>query len=83
MHRAMSRPFFAKEKISDFDCFDRHTESLVNVFAAHAEKKEAFDIQVGPKRGRNRRMKGFPVLLRLTAVDVPPRSASLTLSMYA
>ncbi|KAL8276562.1 hypothetical protein RQP46_011052 [Phenoliferia psychrophenolica] len=30
-HRSMTRPYFASEKTSDFDIFNRHTDHLINV----------------------------------------------------
>ncbi|KAM0746556.1 cytochrome P450 [Meredithblackwellia eburnea MCA 4105] len=30
-HRSMARPFFARERISDFDVFSRHTDHLIKV----------------------------------------------------
>lgn len=48
LHRALSRPFFAKEKISDFDCFERHASPFLKLLSDKATSQEAFDIQVRP-----------------------------------
>ncbi|KAJ7580631.1 cytochrome P450 [Mycena floridula] len=33
-HRSMTRPFFSKDRISDFDIFDRHAEDVINQMKA-------------------------------------------------
>lgn len=55
LHRAISRPFFAKEKISDYDCFNRHTKAFLDAVETKTSKKEAFDIQVRPSALRSLR----------------------------
>jgi len=44
-HRATARPFFSAERVTDFDCFERHTSNAMNILSKHAETGEAFDIQ--------------------------------------
>ncbi|KAG8736136.1 hypothetical protein FRC10_009658 [Ceratobasidium sp. 414] len=37
-HRAMTRPFFARERISDFDLYDRYTQKLLGRVTEHADR---------------------------------------------
>lgn len=45
-HRTMARPFFATERISDFDCFERHSSKALGIMSKHADRDEPFDVQV-------------------------------------
>ncbi|KAJ7321640.1 cytochrome P450 monooxygenase pc-3 [Mycena albidolilacea] len=44
-HRTMSRPFFNKERISDFDLFDRHTHDALSRIKQRLAEGYAVDIQ--------------------------------------
>ncbi|KAG8690868.1 hypothetical protein FRC09_011805 [Ceratobasidium sp. 395] len=44
-HRAMTRPFFARERISDFDLYERYTQKLLGRVMEHADRGVAIDIQ--------------------------------------
>ena len=41
----MARPWFAKDRISDLNIFDRHTNTTLTFMSSFAEKREAFDAQ--------------------------------------
>ena len=43
--RAIARPWFAKERISDFNIFDRHTSTALALISDFTAKGEAFDAQ--------------------------------------
>ncbi|QRV82919.1 cytochrome P450 family protein [Ceratobasidium sp. AG-Ba] len=44
-HRSMTRPFFARERISDFDLYERYTQKLLARITEHVEQGVAVDIQ--------------------------------------
>ncbi|KAJ3521221.1 hypothetical protein NMY22_g12406 [Coprinellus aureogranulatus] len=44
-HRAMTRPFFSKERISHFDIFDRHAMDALNQLSARLKEGHPVDIQ--------------------------------------
>ncbi|RDB15427.1 hypothetical protein Hypma_004172 [Hypsizygus marmoreus] len=44
-HRTMTRPFFSKERISDFELFDRHAEDAINQANARLAEGHAIDFQ--------------------------------------
>ncbi|KAJ7159063.1 cytochrome P450 monooxygenase CYP63 [Mycena crocata] len=43
--RAMARPFFAKERISDFEIFERTTATTLNLIASRSQDNLPIDIQ--------------------------------------
>lgn len=45
-HRAMTRPFFSKDRISHFDIFDRHAESALSLLKERLRQGYPVDIQV-------------------------------------
>ena len=45
IHRAMTRPFFARERVSDFDHFERYTFKTIGVIKTLEKAGEAFDAQ--------------------------------------
>ncbi|EJF62806.1 cytochrome P450 monooxygenase pc-3 [Dichomitus squalens LYAD-421 SS1] len=44
-HRSMSRPFFSRERISDFDLFDRHADVALGKIRERVQANIAFDFQ--------------------------------------
>ncbi|KAJ7935560.1 cytochrome P450 monooxygenase pc-1 [Mycena leptocephala] len=44
-HRAMSRPFFSRDRISHFDTFDRHAEDVVSLIRERMKSGHAIDFQ--------------------------------------
>lgn len=44
-HRTMARPFFARERISDFHLYDRYTQKVLTIFNNHESKNIACDAQ--------------------------------------
>ncbi|KAJ6545157.1 cytochrome P450 [Mycena capillaripes] len=44
-HRDMTRPFFDKHRISDFDIFDSHVEDAINQIKARLRERHAVDFQ--------------------------------------
>ncbi|KAJ6526144.1 cytochrome P450 [Mycena vulgaris] len=44
-HRQMTRPFFHRERISDFDLFDRHAENAIGQFKARLREGHPADFQ--------------------------------------
>ncbi|KAG6837575.1 hypothetical protein H0H93_006989 [Arthromyces matolae] len=45
MHRNMARPFFARERISDFDIFERHTQRTIAILSAHSATRQPTEAQ--------------------------------------
>ncbi|KAE9397925.1 cytochrome P450 monooxygenase CYP63 [Gymnopus androsaceus JB14] len=45
MHRGNTRPFFARERISDFDIFERYTARTLNTISAVQSSGQALDVQ--------------------------------------
>ncbi|CAK5262403.1 unnamed protein product [Mycena citricolor] len=45
-HRAMTRPFFHRERISDFELFDHHAENAIGQFKARLREGHPADFQV-------------------------------------
>ncbi|KZS89925.1 cytochrome P450 monooxygenase pc-3 [Sistotremastrum niveocremeum HHB9708] len=45
LHRNLARPFFVKDRISDFDCFERHSSNLLRLVSDKAESKGDIDMQ--------------------------------------
>jgi len=44
-HRAMTRPFFARDRVTDFDLFDRHAEVVIMKLKERFAQGEAIDFQ--------------------------------------
>lgn len=44
-HRQMTRPFFHRERISDFDLFDRHADNAIGQFRARLREGHPADFQ--------------------------------------
>ncbi|KAJ7048749.1 cytochrome P450 monooxygenase pc-1 [Mycena amicta] len=44
-HRAMTRPFFSKDKISHFDIFDQHADTVVKLLRSRTRAGYAVDFQ--------------------------------------
>lgn len=44
-HRAMTRPFFSRERISDFDLFSLHADDLITQIRERSREGYAIDIQ--------------------------------------
>jgi hypothetical protein len=42
----MTRPFFSKERISDFDVFDRHAEEVIKLMKERLEEGHPIEFQV-------------------------------------
>ena len=42
----MTRPFFARDRVTDFDLFNRHAEVVVNKLKERFAQGEAIDFQV-------------------------------------
>ncbi|KIK65139.1 hypothetical protein GYMLUDRAFT_39531 [Collybiopsis luxurians FD-317 M1] len=45
MHRGNTRPFFARERISDFDIFERYTGRTLSIISSFQSSGEALDVQ--------------------------------------
>ncbi|KAF9530727.1 cytochrome P450 monooxygenase CYP63 [Crepidotus variabilis] len=45
MHRNIARPFFARERFSDFDVFERHCSHTLSVLASHNNPTTPLDAQ--------------------------------------
>ncbi len=45
-HRGITRPFFSKERISDFDVFDRHAEEALKQAKGRLAEGYPIDFQV-------------------------------------
>ncbi|TFK68916.1 cytochrome P450 monooxygenase CYP63 [Pluteus cervinus] len=45
MHRDMARPFFARERISDFDLFERYTSQALSILASEEASDRASEVQ--------------------------------------
>ena len=41
----MTRPFFARERISEFELFDRYTQKLIVRLSDHSDRDAAVDVQ--------------------------------------
>ncbi|KAF8514030.1 cytochrome P450 [Gautieria morchelliformis] len=44
-HRSMARPFFTTERVSDFDCFERHSSEALRIMSEHADRNQPLDVQ--------------------------------------
>ena len=44
-HRDMTRHFFTRDRIGDFDNFDRHTTSVINLMKSRFQKGQPVDFQ--------------------------------------
>ncbi|KZS95633.1 cytochrome P450 monooxygenase pc-3 [Sistotremastrum niveocremeum HHB9708] len=44
-HRSMTRPFFSRERISDFELFGRHADDAISKLASRLSEGEAVDFQ--------------------------------------
>ncbi|KAK7445179.1 Protein kinase alk2 [Stygiomarasmius scandens] len=44
-HRNMTRPFFTKERVSDYDVFDRHAEDIISAMKARIEEGYPIEFQ--------------------------------------
>ena len=45
-HRAMTRPFFSRERISDFDIYDKHCDTTLQIAKTRLAEGYSFDFQV-------------------------------------
>ncbi|KIJ25685.1 hypothetical protein M422DRAFT_236883 [Sphaerobolus stellatus SS14] len=45
MHRAIARPFFSAERVTDFECFERHTSRALDIMSEYGRNGETFDLQ--------------------------------------
>ena len=45
-HRGMTRPFFAKDRVTDFDMFDRHSAVVISRLKERFSQGEPVDFQV-------------------------------------
>lgn len=45
-HRDLTRPFFDKDGLSDFDSFDTHVEDAISQMKTRLREGYAFDFQV-------------------------------------
>lgn len=45
-HRNMARPFFSRERITDFEIFKRHSDHAVELIKARSRAGEPIDLQV-------------------------------------
>ena len=45
-HRAMTRPFFSRERISDFDIYDKHCDTTLQLAKTRLAEGYSFDFQV-------------------------------------
>lgn len=45
-HRSMTRPFFSKERISDFQLFDEHVKATLKLLRTRLQEGHAVDFQV-------------------------------------
>ncbi|KAF8646030.1 hypothetical protein AX16_007455 [Volvariella volvacea WC 439] len=45
LHRSIARPFFARERISDFDVFEKYTSRTLNILSSTARMGEACEAQ--------------------------------------
>jgi len=46
MHRGMSRPFFAKDRISDFEIFEKHSMQVVSLLKSRFDEGYSVEFQV-------------------------------------
>lgn len=44
-HRSMTRPFFSRDRISDFELFDRHASEIISLMKARLHQGHAIDFQ--------------------------------------
>ncbi|KDQ14076.1 hypothetical protein BOTBODRAFT_132971 [Botryobasidium botryosum FD-172 SS1] len=44
-HRSMARPFFVRERVSDFDYFERHSAKVISIMEHMSARSEACDFQ--------------------------------------
>ncbi|KAF8314509.1 cytochrome P450 [Clavulina sp. PMI_390] len=44
-HRALTRPFFASERVTDFELFDRHSNKVIDILQKRSEDGESIDLQ--------------------------------------
>uniref|UniRef100_A0A0W0GF85 Cytochrome p450 n=1 Tax=Moniliophthora roreri TaxID=221103 RepID=A0A0W0GF85_MONRR len=44
-HRAMTRPFFNKDRVTDYDIFDRHAVRVISRMKSRLEENQAVDVQ--------------------------------------
>ncbi|KAF9506189.1 hypothetical protein BS47DRAFT_1305586 [Hydnum rufescens UP504] len=44
-HRALTRPFFARERVRDFEHFDHYSNKVIDLFRARALSGESIDVQ--------------------------------------
>ncbi|KAG8931585.1 hypothetical protein FRC00_000718 [Tulasnella sp. 408] len=45
MHRALARPYFARERISDYNAFQRHSAKVCDILLSHARRSAPCDVQ--------------------------------------
>ena len=50
MHRSITRPFFTKDRIKDFEVFDRHTMKAINKMKERFNEGYALNFEVGSVR---------------------------------
>jgi cytochrome P450 len=44
-HRALARPFFARERTSDLELFERHSAKVLQILNDHRSRSDAVDVQ--------------------------------------
>ncbi|KAF8314507.1 cytochrome P450 [Clavulina sp. PMI_390] len=44
-HRALTRPFFARERVTDFEHFDKYSNKVIEILRSRAEEGESIDLQ--------------------------------------
>ncbi|KAF8308490.1 cytochrome P450 [Clavulina sp. PMI_390] len=44
-HRALTRPFFARERITDYEHFEKYSNKVVDILRKRAEEGESIDLQ--------------------------------------
>ncbi|KAG8959345.1 hypothetical protein FRC00_001703 [Tulasnella sp. 408] len=45
MHRALARPYFARERVSDYNTFQRHSAKVCDILINHAKQSRPCDVQ--------------------------------------
>ena len=45
-HRSITRPFFARDRVTDFDLFDQHAEVVIRKLKERFVQGEVIDFQV-------------------------------------
>ena len=50
MHRSIARPFFAKDRIKDFEILDKYTIKAIEKMKQRLGEGYALNFEVGPQR---------------------------------